>query len=465
MLTYIIRRLLLMIPTLIGVTMVVFFIMAYAPGGFQSALDDGAQGMGDGARRIKQELTNRYALDKPVPIQYLRWLNQVSPVGFKMSGDKKWDEKIVADVNQELSARGMADERDQKTRRELVLTVAAYSGLSTDEVISLFDEATENPVANGPVLFELINERPLSETFWPDIKDNFQTTPDATASELFRELGLCSINKSRVVFTEFKFWSSDLGDDRNRRKVLSLINERLPITLLMNIITLPLIYIVSIVVGVLAARRRGGVFDIISGVVMLALYSVPVILAGTLLIAYTANVQYLRWFPASGMHDLQADKMPFLPYFEGGELYRGWLVDYAWHLFLPITCLTYAGFAYLTKVMRGSVLETISADFVRTARAKGVAENHILFRHVLRNSLLPLITMAAAILPSLFVGSFVVEYIFSIQGMGLLTIEAAKNKDINIIMATTLVGSILSLFSLLVRDILYAFADPRVSYD
>ncbi|MGB1125576.1 MAG: ABC transporter permease, partial [Phycisphaeraceae bacterium] len=151
--------------------------------------------------------------------------------------------------------------------------------------------------------------------------------------------------------------------------------------------------------------------------------------------------------------------------FVDGELHRGYLLDFAWHLFLPVICLTYAGFAYLTKVMRGSVLETISADFVRTARAKGVSEQHILFRHVLRNSLLPLITMAAAILPSLFVGSFVVEYIFSIQGMGLLTIDAAKNADINIVMATTLVGSVLSLLSLLLRDILYAAADPRVTYD
>ncbi|MEM9347772.1 MAG: ABC transporter permease [Planctomycetota bacterium] len=233
----------------------------------------------------------------------------------------------------------------------------------------------------------------------------------------------------------------------------------------MNIITIPLIYIVSITVGVLAARGRGGLFDIGSGTIMLGLYSVPAILAGTLMIAYLASSQHLHWFPASGAHDLQSDAMPFLPYFKEGTFYRGYLLDFAWHMVLPITCLTYAGFAFLTKVMRGSVLETISADFVRTARAKGVAEHHILFRHVLRNSLLPLITMAAAILPGLFVGSFVVEYIFSIQGMGLLTIEAAKNKDVNIMMATTLVGALLSLFSLLLRDILYAIADPRVSYE
>lgn len=530
MLTYIIRRLLLMIPTLIGVTMVVFFIMAYAPGGFQSALDEGSQGQGVEARRLKQELTNRYGLDQPTPVQYLRWLNQVSPVGFKMSGDKVWDERVEQSIQEQLQASAwVKTPRQAKTYADLALTIAAYSGLSPEEVVEKFNAAAADPEAHyaaddkakanpsGPAheLFELIDAQPLGEAaFWAGIDNKWRSrayeqqllawaqimrqwneeepyTPadlspllmmfdadvlesyakqvpyerERAVSDLFREVGFSSINKSRMRFGSIKLWDPDLGKDRSSRKVVDLLVERLPITLLMNLITIPLIYIVSIIIGVLAARRRGGFFDVASGVVMLALYSVPVILAGTLMIAYLASSKYLHWFPASGIHDLQADAMPLLPYFIEGELRRGWLVDFAWHMVLPITCLTYAGFAYLAKVLRGSVLETISADFIRTARAKGVSEQHILFRHVLRNSLLPLITMAAAILPGLFVGSFVVEYIFSIQGMGLLTIEAAKNKDINIMMATTLVGSLLSLFSLLVRDILYAAADPRVSYD
>ena len=489
MLTYIIRRLLLMIPTLIGVTMLVFFIMAKAPGGFESALNEGNQSMGVEARRLKQEITNRYALDKPVYVQYFRWLNQVSPVGFKMTGDYEWPEETKDDIYSELSGREwVTSEREQGTKRDLILTMAIYSGKSPQDVLAMFDAAAADPlpryeknedgefkkddddkkVVTGPAaeLFEMIDAVPLgADDFWEGIEESHQGDPDKAVDELLREVGFSAINKSRIQFSSIKLWGPDLGTDKNNRNVGDLITERLPITLIMNLITIPLIYIVSIIAGVLAARRRGGFFDVVSGVVMLALYSVPVILAGTLLIAYLANAQYLRWFPASGVHDLQADSMPYLPYFVDGELHRGYLLDFAWHLFLPVICLTYAGFAYLTKVMRGSVLETISADFVRTARAKGVAENHILFRHVLRNSLLPLITMAAAILPSLFVGSFVVEYIFSIQGMGLLTIDAAKNADINIVMATTLVGSVLSLLSLLLRDILYAAADPRVTYD
>ena len=480
MLTYIIRRLLLMIPTLIGVTFLVFIIMANAPGGFSAALEDGSQGMGVEARRLKQEITNRYALDKPVVVQYLRWLNQVSPIGFKMTGDYKWSNSVKDDLLAQVAERDwVKNERDQETKRDLILTLAIYSGKSPEDVLALFDAAAKDPIAEytktdvrgvGPAgeLFKLIDADPLGGGgFWDKLAVTYQSEPKKAVDELFREVGSSAINKSRVRFNAVKLWHSDMGTDQQNRDVLGLITERLPITLTMNLITIPLIYFVSVIAGVLAARRRGGFFDIASGAVMLGLYSVPAILAGTLMIAYLGSSQYPRfhWFPTSGLHDIQADSWPFLPYLKDGVLHRGYLLDYAWHLLLPVTCLTYTGFAFLTKVMRGSVLETISADFVRTARAKGVSEQHILFRHVLRNSLLPLITMAAAILPSLFVGSFVVEFIFSIKGMGLLTVDAAKNSDVNIIMATTVVGAVLSLFALLLRDVLYAFADPRVTYD
>lgn len=486
MLTYIIRRLLLMIPTLIGVTMLVFFIMANAPGGFQSALDEGNQTSGDEARRLKQRLTNRYALDKPTYIQYARWLNQVSPIGFKMTADYDWSDQQQKLIREELKERDyVKGDQDRESRAKLILTIAAYADKTPTEVLELFDAAAKQPVADkqpvikesqtayaGPPvqLFELIDARPIGEDeFWDKLAKIAEEEGQPSAvREMFRELDLSTTGKSRIQFDAFKFWSPDLGTDQNNRKVGELIVERLPITMVLNLVTIPLIYIVSIIAGVLAARKRGGLFDVGSGVIMLGLYSIPVMLTGTLMIAYLASAEYPRfqWFPASGVHDLNADNWPFLPYTDSeGGWQRGWLLDYLWHLVLPVICLTYTGFAFLTKVMRGSVLETVSADFVRTARAKGVSEQHILFRHVLRNSLLPLITMAAAILPGLFVGSFIVEYIFSIQGMGLLTIEAAKNADINIIMATTLVGSILSLLSLLLRDICYAFADPRVTYD
>ncbi|MFI4860318.1 MAG: ABC transporter permease [Phycisphaerales bacterium JB063] len=496
MLTYIIRRLLLMIPTLLGVTVLVFFIMAYAPGGFASVLNEGGgQSMGVEARRLKQYNINRYGLDKPKIVQYLRWLNQVSPVGFKMSGDYEWTDKEREALAVQLAQRDWAgNEQSQRQLAELILTTAIFAGIEPDDALARYDDAADSatamvtiepvmatdgqPAENddgeplytytgaGPELFELIDATPIDEhNYWTQVRAASQADHDEAVAMLHKELGYGAINKSRMMFTSIDVGTPDFGTNRNNGDVAQEIFAALKITLLMNLITIPIIYLVSVTSGVFAARRRGGAFDVGSGFIMLALYSVPVIWAGTLLISYLANADNLRWFPASGVHDIQADDMPFLPTHgvEGWEM--GWLLDMTWHLVLPILCLTYTGFAFLTKVMRGSMLENISSDFVRTARAKGVSEHDVLFRHVLRNALLPLITMAAAILPGLFVGSFVVEYIFSINGMGKLTIEAAKNADINVVMATTLVGSVLSLFSLLVRDILYAVVDPRVSYE
>ena len=122
------------------------------------------------------------------------------------------------------------------------------------------------------------------------------------------------------------------------------------------------------------------------------------------------------------------------------------MLDIAWHLVLPVMCLTYGASAFLTKLVRGSVLENLNADYARTARAKGVGDKAVLYRHVFRNSLLSLITVAAAILPALLSGSFIVETIFSIPGMGLnWSVDAAKSQDREVLLAVTLIGGSIGL--------------------
>jgi peptide/nickel transport system permease protein len=132
---------------------------------------------------------------------------------------------------------------------------------------------------------------------------------------------------------------------------------------------------------------------------------------------------------------------------------------------LPVICLSYGGSAFLMKLTRGSVLENLGADYVRTARAKGLDEQVILYHHVFRNSLLALITVAANILPALLGGSFIVESIFSIPGMGKLGIDSVQFRDREVVLAVTLIGGLIGLLSQVLRDILYAMADPRVRYD
>jgi peptide/nickel transport system permease protein len=148
-----------------------------------------------------------------------------------------------------------------------------------------------------------------------------------------------------------------------------------------------------------------------------------------------------------------------------GDFTRGYLLDRIWHLVLPIIVLSYGGFASLAKIMRTSILENLNADYARTARAKGVDEESVLWRHVFRNSLLPLITILAGILPGLLAGSVIVEQIFSIDGMGKLVIEAVQARDRELVLSITLISGILTLVGYLISDILYTLVDPRVQYD
>ncbi len=446
-----------MIPTLFGITLVVFAVMAASPGGIS------AQGLIEGnlepeARRALEDYYNqRYGLDDPLPLQYWNWLKNISPFG------------------------------------------------------------------------------------------SYQSDSDALAKGLV---------KTPDLGTSFLYG----------RPVTELIAERLPVTLLLNFFSIPLVYVFAVAIGVRAATQRGQSFDVASGTALLALWSVPVMLAGILLIGIFASAQNWHWFPESGLSTRAAAEMPFLPHW--GSVWQvlaffalnlvfivigvfitrhsraarvllfsalgalagyamatsigqtsgfwllpvcilflalllgsigysasrgfcsllavllgaacaawvafawlqqtfvaGFLLDRLWHLVLPVICLSFGGLAFLAKLTRSSILENLAADYARTARAKGASESIVLWRHVFRNSLIPLITVAAALLPGLLAGSVVVESLFSIDGMGKLAVEAVKGRDRELVLSLTLISGVLTLLGYLLADFFYALADPRVSYD
>ncbi|MFG0248726.1 MAG: ABC transporter permease [Phycisphaeraceae bacterium JB051] len=464
MLTYIIRRLLLMIPTLIGVTAVVFFVMAFAPGGFGGNVlnEQGAQTEGDEARRIREYFERRYGLDQPAIVQYGRWVNQVSPVGFLNTSQLTFTDEQMQAMSDAIAADDLLPKLGTpRALDDLVLNMAKYKDIEPTAAVSVVRELLADVDAGLAWIKELspnILERDLNRVTKADTQLNQQR-------ELRSLLQSQLAGRQRILFSRPAIKWPDLGQSLRGRKVTQMLAQAVPVTVLLNVITIPIIYCVAILTGIYAARHCGKWFDIVSGFTMIALWSFPVILAGVLLISYLANKQYLWWFPTAGLHSLEADTMRFLPAFTGHGFERGYLLDTIWHLILPVFCLTYGGFAVLSKLMRGSVLDNIRSDYVRTVRAKGVSEHDVLFRHVFRNSLLPLITVAASIIPALFVGSVIVENIFSIPGMGKLGVEAAFMKDRELLMGTTLIGGLIGLASEIMRDVLYAMADPRVSYE
>ena len=462
MLTYIIRRLLLMIPTLIGITAVVFFVMVLSPGGYAglSLNQQGSQTEGKQSIAIREQFMRRYGMDLPVVVQYFRWLNEVSPLGFRMSAEVQFsaDQKKVA---RQILAKGPAGADETTVNRLLSATVSTAKYVEADPatVAKQVNAAIAQPKTKGVTLLKELD--PPNKQYL-----SFPNSSEGARRGFITNFTFLAATANRVLFNRWPhFKEPNLGMSVHQQPVSSMIASSLPITLLLNAISIPLIYLIAIITGLYAARRRGELFDVSSGGLLLGLWSVPTMWAGVLLIGYFANEQYFNWFPIAGIHGLQAGSMPFLPHWTDGSFHRGWLLDTVWHLILPVICLSYSGFAVLAKLTRGAVLENLTADFVRTARAKGVDERRVLFQHVLRTSMLPLITMAASILPAMLSGAVIVETIFSIHGMGKLMVTAAFDKDREVVMASTLISGILILLSWLIRDIWYAIADPRVSYE
>jgi ABC-type dipeptide/oligopeptide/nickel transport system permease component len=418
--TYLIRRALLMIPTLIGATMLVFFVVAAAPGGI-TAVAFSSEGMRPEQRRAREEyLSARYGLDKPLVVQYLRWLNKVSPIGFRT-----WEREDPA-------VRAAAAE-------EAKLREAARPQVRAD-VLARAATAGDEPKAEATINDEVERE----------LRKRVNHGPDA---------GDVRLNRPALK-------TPDLGDSFARgRKVSALIAESLPITLLINTIAIPVEYVLAVVTGVWAARHRGKMIDVASGTTSLALWSLPQIWVAVLVIGFLANDRYLHLFPTQGLSDIAADTMAFLPGWKDGAFQRGWLLDFLWHLVLPVLCISYGAIAFLHKLSRASLLDTIQADFVRTARAKGVSERVVLWAHAFRNSLIPLITVLVSLLPAMITGSLIVETVFGINGMGKLTYEAINQRDRELFLSNTLIVMVLTLGGFLLADILYVLVDPRVSYE
>jgi len=242
---------------------------------------------------------------------------------------------------------------------------------------------------------------------------------------------------------------------KDHRNVWDKIAERLPITIQLNIISIFLVYLIAIPCGIYSSTHEGSFADKILTLGFFFLYSLPSFWVAMLLIMLLGGGDFWDIFPVYGISSIGSETMSLLP----------WLLDRMWHLVLPIACLTYGGLAYLSRLTRASMLEVIREDYVRTARAKGLSERVVIFKHAFRNALLPLITLLAFLLPSMFGGSVIIETIFSVPGMGQLGFEAVLSRDYPVIMAITAISALLTLIGLLISDILYAALDPRIKLE
>ncbi|MDR3578854.1 MAG: ABC transporter permease [Oryzomonas sp.] len=244
----------------------------------------------------------------------------------------------------------------------------------------------------------------------------------------------------------------DLGRSfsTDNRPVRDKITERLPITLSLNIIALVLEFGLAVPIGILAATHRDTLLDKGITVFVFVGFAVPTFWLA-LLLMYLFGVK-LNWLPISGLHTLGSDSY-------GSIRYIG---DMARHLCMPILVASFGSLAGLSRYMRSSMLNVIGQDYITTARAKGLSERVVIYKHALRNALLPLITQAGLAIPGLIGGSVIFETIYAIPGMGQLFYQAVMSRDYPVVMGIVIIGALLTLIGNLVADICYAVADPRI---
>ena len=236
----------------------------------------------------------------------------------------------------------------------------------------------------------------------------------------------------------------------------NVIVSKIGWTLFFSLLSVILAYMVSIPIGVKAAVNRGSRSDKISSLILFVLYSMPAFWLATLLLITFANPDILHWFPASGVK-------PVTGYEEGAGFWSKVKAS-APYIILPAICYTYSSFAFLSRTIRVSMLEVLTQDYIRTAKAKGLADKPIIWKHAFRNALFPIITIFGSVFPAVIGGSVILETIFTIPGMGSETINAIHNNNYPMIIAILTITSMLTLIGFLITDILYALVDPRISY-
>ena len=282
-----------------------------------------------------------------------------------------------------------------------------------------------------------------------------QMNPKASAEMKERLMKLYELDKP----IHLQYWSwlkklgrGDLGTSfsADHRPVRDKILKRLPITITINVLSLLIIIVIAVPIGVLSAVHQDSLFDKITAVIVFIGFAVPTFWLALLLMIFFGI--HLGWLPISGLRSLNYEYLGTW----------GQLTDLARHLILPVFISAFGGLAGLSRYMRANMLEVIRQDYILTARAKGLSERQVIYRHALRNALLPAITILGLSIPGLIGGSVIFETIFAIPGMGQLFYMSVMARDYPTVMGILLIGAILTLVGNLIADVSYAVADPRI---
>jgi microcin C transport system permease protein len=253
------------------------------------------------------------------------------------------------------------------------------------------------------------------------------------------------------------FATFDLGKSfYHHQDVWELVKSKLPVSITIGLWTFFLTYFISVPLGIAKAVREGSRFDVVTSFIVLLGYSIPGFVLGVFLLVMFGGGTFVQWFPLRG---LTSDNWDTLSWF-------GKIVDYLWHITLPVTASVAGSFAVMTMLTKNTFLEEIRKQYVLTARAKGLSERTVLYKHVFRNALIPLVTgFPAAFIGAFFAGSLLIETLFSLDGLGLLSYESVVRRDYPVVMGTLYLFTLIGLVVKLLGDLCYVWADPRVQFE
>jgi len=281
---------------------------------------------------------------------------------------------------------------------------------------------------------------------------DFSSKASAEARERLRKL----YGADQPVYKQYATWlkkfvTLDFGEAfADGRKVKDKILERLPITLTINALSLGLVLLIAIPIGIMSATRQYSLLDRCTTIFVFIGFSTPSFWLALLLI-YLLGVQW-GMLPISGIQSLDVV----------GLTRWGWLMDRAHHLILPVFVSAFGGLAGFSRYVRNNMLEVMRQDYIRTARAKGLPEGEVVYKHALRNALMPVITILGLSLPGIIGGSVIMETVFSIPGMGQLLYQSVFSRDYNLAMGILVPAAFLTMLGNFLADIAYAYTDPRV---
>src|SRR6266850_2590194 len=281
---------------------------------------------------------------------------------------------------------------------------------------------------------------------------------DAAQIEEIKKLyGFDKPAHERFVQMIGQFARFDLGTSFfHNKRVSQLIAEKLPVSISLGLWTFLLTYLISVPLGIAKAVKAGTAFDTATTFIVLLGYAIPSFVLGVVLLVYFAGGTFVQWFPLRNIVSSNWDQL-------------GWfakIADYFWHITLPVTAMVIGGFAVITILTKNSVLEEIRKHYVMTARAKGVDERSVLWRHVFRNAMIPIMTgFPAAFIGAFFSGSLLIETLFSLDGLGLLSYESVIRRDYPVVLGTLYLFTLIGLVTKLISDLCYVWVDPRVRFD